>query len=410
MASTYDGNGDELASSDTTVGGAGEKWLYDKYGNVTEHWGLGTADNTVDARATRDSYDSQNRVSGESLPGNSSPLGAAGSTSYAYDDAGNLLTETNPDGSWEGYTYDGQGNVLSETQPISGYGSDHTQVALTGSSYDAADRLASQTTPSNSSAGLTTSNAYDLASRQTGADGDANGAATSTVYNTLGWVLQTVDADGVTDSKTYDTHGCVTSETIGTKTTTSIYNADNQLATQTDADSNKLTNTIDAFGNITEAKHTNSGGTKLKDITTTFDSLCRPLLQTDTVTGLSHSWTYPVNSATGTQETVNYDATPLTSVTINRNARNVETSRAASIGSGNTVTRSVADSTTGRDTADRWIQASIQATGSSYPVIENRSFDNAAQLTSQSATYNGSSLYSGSYTYDPDTGLLAHLR
>ena len=51
-------------------------------------------------------------------------------------------------------------------------------------------------------------------------------------------MLQKVDADGVTDSKTYDTHGNVVSETIGSKTTTSTYNADNQLQTQTDADDN----------------------------------------------------------------------------------------------------------------------------------------------------------------------------
>ena len=59
----------------------------------------------------------------------------------------------------------------------------------------------------------------------------------------------------MTDSKTYDVHGNVVSETIGSKTTTSTYNADNQLLTQTDADNNLLTNTYDAFGNLTEAKH-----------------------------------------------------------------------------------------------------------------------------------------------------------
>ena len=45
------------------------------------------------------------------------------------------------------------------------------------------------------------------------------------------------------------------------KTTTSTYDADDRLLTQTDADGNLLTNTYDAFGNLTEAKHQNSAGT-----------------------------------------------------------------------------------------------------------------------------------------------------
>ena len=101
-------------------------------------------------------------------------------------------------------------------------------------------------------------------------------------------MLQKVDADGVTDSKTYDTHGCVTSETIGTKTTRpSTYNADNQLTAQTDADCNKLTNTYDAFGNLTEAKHTNRLDDAQGHRRPTSTRWAVPPLQTDTVTGLS---------------------------------------------------------------------------------------------------------------------------
>ena len=56
--------------------------------------------------------------------------------------------------------------------------------------------------------------------------------------------------------------------------------------------------------------------------------------------------------ATGQMRRVNYDSTPLTSVAITRNGRNMETSRVATIAAGNTVTRSVADSTSGRDLAN----------------------------------------------------------
>ena len=213
-------------------------------------------------------------------------------------------------------------------------------------------------------------------------------------------MLQKVDEDGVTDAKSYDTHGCVTSETIGSKTMTSTYNADNQLATQTDSDGNLLTNTYDVFGNLHEAAHTN-GSTTLKDIVTSFDSLQRPITQTDNVTGFSHSWTYPTNSPTGIQETVDYDATPLTKVVISRDARNMEYQRVATIGSNNMVTWAISDPS-GRDNADRWISATLQQTGGAQ-MSENRSFDGAGRLASQSgAGYTSGN--SASYAYDSGPG------
>ena len=88
---------------------------------------------------------------------------------------------------------------------------------------------------------------------------------------------------------------------------------------------------------------------------------------------------------------------------ITRNARNMETSRVATIATGNTVTRAVADSTTGRDLADRWISATLQETGDSLLTL-NRSFDAAGRLSTQSgAGYTSGN--SATYTYDPDTGL-----
>ncbi len=131
---TYDGNGDQLGSTDSTIGGSPEKWVYDQFGNVTKHWATGTADNTVDARGTRDTYDSENDVVGESLPGNSNAPGSSGTSISAYDDNGYLTRQTNPDGSWRGYTYDGDGNETSVTQPTSGYSSNPNNVAVTSES------------------------------------------------------------------------------------------------------------------------------------------------------------------------------------------------------------------------------------------------------------------------------------
>jgi YD repeat-containing protein len=289
---TWDGVGNELASTSSTLGGQAAKCTYDDQGNTTAQWRDGVYDYTT-GRGTQDSYDSQNQVLSETVPGNSN------ATTYVYNPDGSTAQQNNPDGSFVAYGYDADGNKVSQTVPLSGYSSNNSLVATTNYAYDSGNRLTSVTEPNT----LKTTYTYDELGRQISAQGSSD-PATNTTYNTLGWVLRKVDGDGVTDSRTYDTHGCVVGETIGSKTTTSTYDADNRLKTQTDADSNKLTNTYDAFGNVTEAKHQNSGGTVLKDVSTTVDSLGRPTLQTDTVTGLSHTWTYPVNTASGIQETV----------------------------------------------------------------------------------------------------------
>jgi RHS repeat-associated protein len=119
------------------------------------------------------------------------------------------------------------------------------------------------------------------------------------------------------------------------------------------------------------------------------------------VTGFSHSWTYPVNSATGVQETINYDSTPLTSVAINRDSRDMETSRVATIATNNMVTWAIADPT-GRDNADRWTSATLQQTGGTQ-LTESRSFDGAGRLSTQSgAGYTSGN--SATYTYDSGPG------
>ena len=389
---TWDGVGNQLTSTSSTLGGQPAAWTYDDQGHATSSWADGVYSYAA-GRGTQDSYDSAGRTLNETAPGNTA------ATTSTYNPDGTVAQQNNPDGSFDAYSYDANGNKLSQTVPLSGYSQNNANVATTTYTYDYANRLTSVTEPNS----FVTTNSYDELSRLTGAQGSGTSeAATTTTYNNLGWVLQSVDEDGVTDAKTYDTHGNVVSETIGSKTMTSTYNADDQLATQTDADGNVLTNTYDAFGNLTEAKHTNSGGTKLKDIVTTYDSLQRPTSQTDNVTGYSHSWTYPVNSATGVQETINYDATPLTKVVISRNARNMEYQRVATIGSNNTVTWAIADSTSGRDNADRWIAATLQQTGGTQ-MTENRSFDGAGRLASQS----GAGYTSGnqaSYTYDSGPG------
>jgi YD repeat-containing protein len=171
----------------------------------------------------------------------------------------------------------------------------------------------------------------------------------------------------------------------------------------TSADGATLTYTYDAFGRVKRELH-QQGGQTLKDLGgtdgTTLDSLGRATNLTETVAAITHTWSYPQNAATGTQETLAYDATPLTSLAITRNGRQVETSRTASIASGVTATLAVSDSSTGRDSADRWKQRTIQRSGYTAKT-QNRAFDAAGRLTSQSGLGFCSA---GSYTYDANSG------
>ena len=212
VTNVYDGSGQQLTSSDSTVGGEDEKWLYDASGNVTEHWALGVKNYSDAARSTRSAYDAQGQVTGASDPGNSAAPGASGSKLTSYDSAGQVTSEAKADGSSTTYAYDDDGNETTAESSVTG-----TQ----SSTYGADRRLATQTNES----GFTTSSAYDGLGRATGATGSGQ-PETQTTYNHLGWVLRTTDANGVTTQKTYDSHGAVTDTTVGSSGTThSSYDA-----------------------------------------------------------------------------------------------------------------------------------------------------------------------------------------
>jgi len=122
--------------------------------------------------------------------------------------------------------------------------------------------------------------------------------------------------------------------------------------------------------------------------------------ENEAAAAITHTWSYPQNVASGTQETLLYDGTPLTSLAITRNGREMETSRKVTIGSGVTATLTTADTAAGRDTADRWTQRTIQRSGYAAKT-QSRAFDAAGRLTTQSGLGFSSA---GSYTYDANSG------
>jgi RHS repeat-associated protein len=385
--SVYDGSGHQLSAHDSTVGGQDEKWVYDANGNVTKHWALGVSAYD-DARATRTAYDDLGQVTGESQPGNTAEPGSTGSDLTSYDDVGQVTSRAHADGSSSGATYDGTGSQLEDQSSVTGTAT---------SDYGADGRLASQTDAS----GLTTTYGYDLLGRVTGAQGSASAGSSTTTCNSLGWVLQTIDSSGATVTRDHDAHGNVDSETKGSAgTTNTTYDALNRVLTRTDPNEDVLTNTYDAFGNLHEAKHQDWSTATLKDVVTDHDSLGRPTSQSESVSGRGSTWTYPVNTPGGIQETLSYDSTPLTQTVVARNSRGMETSRTTTIASDLTLTRSIADPA-GRDQADRWTSASLQLTGYGALTL-GRSFDNAGRVATQSGA---GFISAGSYSYNATSGL-----
>lgn len=121
----------------------------------------------------------------------------------------------------------------------------------------------------------------------------------------------------------------------------------------------------------------------------------RDTSQSEVVSGVTRTWSYPVNAATGTQETLAYGGSPETSLAVARSGREQEATRTATIASGVTVTRAVS----ARDAADRWTSLTIQKSGASAQTM-GREFDDAGRLIERS----GFGLTTAaSHTYDANS-------
>ena len=160
-------------------------------------------------------------------------------TLYAYDDANNLIQQTNPDGGVIRYTYDIDNHRLSATDPL-----DRT----TSWTYDTDGNRLSQTDP----AGRTTDYAYD-------ADNNliytvtADGAETTYTYDDANRRISATDALGNTTRWNYDAAGNLTSviDAAGGKTTYDYDNANRRTRAKL-PDSTNQTWTYNAIGQVTQ--------------------------------------------------------------------------------------------------------------------------------------------------------------
>jgi RHS repeat-associated protein len=224
----YDTNGNQINVTHNYVAGQN-----DDSTSVTTSWTFDTS------TASKAGYPASETDPIEAATSNSPAV--TRTTSYAYDLFGNVLTKTVPgDANAPSLqtldTYDEFGNTLVETQQAATPQSTWTTMSATTNVYDLAGRATSVTTVTPT-ATTTTSSVYDVAGDQV-SDTAADGTITTNTYDGAGQVLseQAPGVDATTN--TYDGLGdetvCVEpAPGMGVTTTTSVFDLDGQMTSQT---------------------------------------------------------------------------------------------------------------------------------------------------------------------------------
>ena len=258
---TYAYDAANRLTSMTAPGGGVTSYTYDTAGNQ-----LTVTD--ANNHTTTSTYDADNRLISVTKP-------SGAKATYAYDTKGNLIKRVDPRGNASGanpddyatsYTYDAAGRVLTETDPL-GHTTTYTYDAVgnrtsvkdannhtTTYTYDSRGRLASETSPT----GGTRSNSYDGAgnlatttdpnNRTTGYSYDAANRRTSETTPSGSTTTYTYDRDGNLTT-IVDPRGNVSGANPADHATTQTYDADGRLLTSTDPLASVTTFAYDAVGN-----------------------------------------------------------------------------------------------------------------------------------------------------------------
>lgn len=268
-------------ANDTLVADENGTYAYDARGNLAKSTAKG-------GQVTSWTYDAANRVTSQT-----DPDGAV--TAYAYDGKGNLTKSSSPARGTTLYTYDSLGRLTSEMDADGvrvEYGwngalitSVATASGTTRYSYDAMGRPTAVTDPT----GHTTRTFYDAAGRQTG-EQDATGATTTYTLDATGFMTSLTEPTGAVSRFTYD----------------SAYN----IASMTDPLGGVTRYAYDAAGNKTA--ETGPDGARQ---TWAYDARDRLIRYTD-ARGATTSYTYDdrgnvasVTDPLGATESAEYDKT-----------------------------------------------------------------------------------------------------
>jgi RHS repeat-associated protein len=238
---TYDAQNNVIGETDGR--GNSTSYTYDDHGNLIiklQHLG---AQNVVTAY---DREPTTGLVRAQSDPNHHI-------TKFTYDAAGNRTSMTSPLGEVTTYAYDGSGRMTSQVDPRGSQSGANPDDYRTSFAYDARDRLIKTTDP----LGHATTISYDAVGNKLSST-DPNGHTTSYDYDPADHLTKVTAATGAATTYQYDPTGNLTARTDANGHTTAFkYDAANELVGQTDPSGHQWTYGYDAAGNRTSTTDPN---------------------------------------------------------------------------------------------------------------------------------------------------------
>ena len=287
---TYDTNGNVI--KEVYPDGSYTEYKYDAKNRVTEERDSDGASHTYEYHSSLDlavrEKDKLGRV-----------------TLYDYDDAGNLLKTTLPDGTELVNTYDSMNRLLtsldergvtvSYTYDANGNMTkrEDTAGSITTYEYDGNGNLIKET----NRLGHSKTFEYDANNRLTRA-ADATGKFTAYTYDGMGQTLTETDRSGNTKRYTYDANGNVATYTDGNGNISKYtYDSSNRLVKEEHADggiygivydgAGNVAKTIDPYGNVTGMEYDGKG--RMTAVTDALGNVTRYTYDNDgNVTSITH--------------------------------------------------------------------------------------------------------------------------
>jgi YD repeat-containing protein len=204
-------------------------------------------------------------------------------------------------------------------------------------------------------------------------------------YNQQDEQLKAQDSDATSSTLTFDEAGRVTSETTAGNTSSWNYDAAGHVIHRADPEDRETDYTYDWFGHTNRETETLPGTprTTVKDTMTAYDSLGRVATITDNNRHLTHSFTYPLNTAASTTDaqTVGSSGSDQVSTNLTVGADGYETSRDSTITS-NPQIPNLTRTVNTRDSGERVTKATLQ-TGTSRYIYAQYGYDSSGRIVRQ---------------------------